>query len=126
MHRWKTELEHVILEMTKEIELLEAERRRVKQSLSVFTIPESIAGEFLQLRSKRLESDLIRDEVEEELTKVNISGIDNVMPVSIYALIVGGSALLGGARPACQNSGADRDAAGRTESRESQDGGRLD
>ena len=77
MHRWKTELEHVILEMTKEIELLEAERRRVKQSLSVFTIPESIAGEFLQLRSKRLESDLIRDEVEEELTKVNISGINN-------------------------------------------------
>ena len=77
VHRWKTELEHVILEMTKEIELLEAERRRVKQSLSVFTIPESIAGEFLQLRSKRLESDLIRDEVEEELTKVNISGINN-------------------------------------------------
>ncbi|KOX78631.1 Tektin-4 [Melipona quadrifasciata] len=39
-------------------------------------VPESIAGEFLQLRSKRLESDLIRDEVEEELTKVNI--INNI------------------------------------------------
>nr|XP_031850473.1 tektin-4-like isoform X2 [Nomia melanderi] len=69
VHRWKVELEHVIREITEEIELLEAERRRVKQSLSVLTIPESIAGEFLQLRSRRLESDLIRDEVEEELTK---------------------------------------------------------
>ncbi|XP_053971861.1 tektin-4 [Hylaeus volcanicus] len=69
VHQWKTELEHFILDITKEIELLEAERRRVKHSLSVLTIPESIAGEFLQLRSKRLESDLIRDEVEEELTK---------------------------------------------------------
>ncbi|XP_078050189.1 tektin A [Augochlora pura] len=67
--RWKIELEHVLRDITEEIELLEAERRRVKLSLSVLTIPESIAGEFLQLRSKRLESDLIRDEVEEELTK---------------------------------------------------------
>ncbi|XP_076753930.1 tektin A [Xylocopa sonorina] len=69
VYRWKTELEHVISDITKEIELLEAEHRRVKHSLSVLTIPESIAGEFLQLRSRRLESDLTRDEVEEELTK---------------------------------------------------------
>ncbi|CAL7952313.1 unnamed protein product [Xylocopa violacea] len=69
VYRWKTELEHVIRDITKEIELLETEHRRVKHSLSVLTIPESIAGEFIQLRSKRLESDLTRDEVEEELTK---------------------------------------------------------
>ncbi|CAK9815426.1 TEKT4 [Anthophora quadrimaculata] len=69
VYRWKTELEQLISNITEEIELLEGERRRVKQSLSVLTVPESIAGEFLQLRSKRLESDLIRDEVEEELTK---------------------------------------------------------
>ncbi|XP_076278808.1 tektin A isoform X2 [Lasioglossum baleicum] len=69
VYRWKVELEHVNRDITEEIELLEAERRRVKQSLSVLTVPESIAGEFMQLRSKRLESDLIRDEVEEELTK---------------------------------------------------------
>ncbi|OAD60282.1 Tektin-4 [Eufriesea mexicana] len=73
VYRWKIELEHLILDITKEIELLETEYRRVKHSLSVLTVPEAIAGEFLQLRSKRLESDLIRDEVEEELTKVNIS-----------------------------------------------------
>ncbi|XP_033332502.2 tektin A isoform X1 [Megalopta genalis] len=69
VYRWKIELEHVLRDITEEIEMLEAERRRVKLSLSVLTVPESIAGEFLQLRSKRLESDLIRDEVEEELTK---------------------------------------------------------
>ncbi|XP_076240313.1 tektin A [Calliopsis andreniformis] len=69
VYRWKTELEHVIRDITTEIELLEADRRRVKQSLSVLTVPESIAGELLQLRTKRLESDLIKDEVEEELTK---------------------------------------------------------
>lgn len=73
VYRWKIELEHLILDITKEIELLEAEYRRVKHSLSVLTVPEAIAGEFLQLRSKRLESDLIRDEVEEELTKVSIT-----------------------------------------------------
>ena len=76
VYRWKIELEHLILEITNEIELLQAEHRRVKHSLSLLTVPESIAGEFLQLRSKRLESDLIRDEVEEELTKVNI--INNI------------------------------------------------
>ncbi|KAG7207979.1 hypothetical protein KM043_009559 [Ampulex compressa] len=66
---WKEELSNAILDITKEIEFLEAERRRVKQSLSVLTIPKSIAGEFLQLRSNRLEKDLVRDDVEEELTK---------------------------------------------------------
>lgn len=79
VHRWKTELEHLILEITNEIELLEAEHRRVKHSLSLLTVPESIAGEFVQLRSKRLESDLIRDEVEEELIKVNI--VNNIVNV---------------------------------------------
>lgn len=69
VHRWKTELEHLILEITKEIELLQAEYRHVKHSLSLLTVPESIAGEFLELRSRRLDSDLIRDEVETELTK---------------------------------------------------------
>lgn len=73
VHRWKTELEHLILEITKEIELLQSEYRHVKHSLSLLTVPESIAGEFLELRSRRLDSDLIRDDVETELTKVNIA-----------------------------------------------------
>lgn len=70
VYQWKSELEQAISDITKEIELLEAERRRVKQSLSVLTIPENIVGDFLKLRALRLGSDLIRDDVEEELEKV--------------------------------------------------------
>ncbi|KAI4494784.1 hypothetical protein M0804_000985 [Polistes exclamans] len=69
VHRWKLELDHALHSITEEIILLEGERRRVKQSLSVITIPESIAGEFLQLRATRLESDLVKDDLEKELTK---------------------------------------------------------
>ncbi|KAF7406321.1 hypothetical protein HZH68_005690 [Vespula germanica] len=69
VHRWKLELDNALQSITEEIILLEGERRRVKQSLSVITIPESIAGEFLQLRATRLESDLVKDNVEKELTK---------------------------------------------------------
>ena len=70
VYGWKSELERALVEITDEIELLENERRRVKQSLSVLTVPESIAGDFLQLRSTRLEPDLVRDPVEDELVKV--------------------------------------------------------
>lgn len=69
INQWKTELQQALLEITDEIELLEGELRRVKQSLSVLTIPESISGEFLQIRTIRLEPDLVRDDVEEELVK---------------------------------------------------------
>ncbi|XP_063989743.1 tektin-4-like isoform X2 [Diachasmimorpha longicaudata] len=69
IHRWKTELEKALHEITDEIELLEGELRRVKQSLSILTLPESIAGEFLDIRCQRLEPDLVRDKVEEELVK---------------------------------------------------------
>ncbi|XP_019883437.1 tektin-4 [Camponotus floridanus] len=69
VYRLKTELEHAISANVEEIGLLEAERRRVQRSLSILTIPASIANEFLQIRSSRLESDLVRDNVEEQLTK---------------------------------------------------------
>ncbi|XP_018371091.1 PREDICTED: tektin-4 [Trachymyrmex cornetzi] len=69
VYRWKAELEHAIAAIAEEMELLETERRRVQRSLSILTIPLSIANEFLQLRSFRLNSDLVRDNVEEQLTK---------------------------------------------------------
>ncbi|XP_051173310.1 uncharacterized protein LOC127289421 [Leptopilina boulardi] len=69
VHRWKTELERALLDITEEIELQDGERRRVQRSLSVLTIPESIAAEFLELRSTRLEPDLVKDDVETELVK---------------------------------------------------------
>lgn len=74
VYRHKTQLEHAITAITEEIRLLEAERRRVQQSLLVLTTPTSIAGEFLQLRCSRLESDLVRDDVEEQLVKVSKTG----------------------------------------------------
>ncbi|XP_012537478.1 tektin-4 [Monomorium pharaonis] len=69
VYRWKAELEHAIATIAEEMELLEAECRRVQRSLSTLTIPASIANDFLQLRSSRLDSDLIRDDVEEQLAK---------------------------------------------------------
>lgn len=77
VYGWKSELERALVEITDEIELLEADRRRVKQSLSVLTTPESIAGEFLQLRSTRLEPGLVRDPVENELVKVTFIPCDS-------------------------------------------------
>jgi len=70
VYRWKAELEHAIATIAEEMKLLEVERRRVQRSLSILIIPVSIASEFLQLRSSRLDSDLVRDNVEEQLTKV--------------------------------------------------------
>ncbi|XP_034940791.1 tektin-4-like [Chelonus insularis] len=69
IHHFKAQLEQAILELTDEIELLEGELCRVKQSLSILIIPENISGEFLQLRSLRMEPDLVRDKVEDELVK---------------------------------------------------------
>lgn len=77
VYRWKTQLEHAIVTITEEIGLLIIERRRVKQSMSILAIPTSIAGEFLQLRSSRLEADLVHDEVEKQLSKVELSGCKN-------------------------------------------------
>lgn len=70
VYRLKAELEHAIAALAEEMDLLEAERRRVQRSLSILTIPVSIANDFLKLRSSRLDCDLIRDNVEEQLTKV--------------------------------------------------------
>ncbi|XP_011695927.1 PREDICTED: tektin-4 [Wasmannia auropunctata] len=69
VYGWKANLEHAIAAIAEEMELLEAERRRVQRSLSILTIPLSIASEFLQLRTSRLDCDLVRDPVEEQLTK---------------------------------------------------------
>lgn len=70
VYHWKAELKYAIATIVEEIRLLEAEHRRVQRSLSILNIPVSITSEFLQLRSSRLESDLVRDDVEEQLTKV--------------------------------------------------------
>ncbi|CAH1991082.1 unnamed protein product [Acanthoscelides obtectus] len=69
IHRWKCELERAIAASSEEILFMEEQRRRLKQAASVLTIPESIAGECIDRRTGRLDSELVRDDVEEELIK---------------------------------------------------------
>ncbi|KAK5645820.1 hypothetical protein RI129_004284 [Pyrocoelia pectoralis] len=69
LHRWKCELQMSIGAAAEEIGFLEADRRRLKTSAAVLTIPESIAGECLERRTGRCDTELVRDEVEEELIK---------------------------------------------------------
>ncbi|XP_044727388.1 tektin-4-like [Chrysoperla carnea] len=67
--RWKCELEQAIIAMKLEITELEAERARLLQADAVLTSPEMIVGEAIDLRTGRVETELIRDDVEEELMK---------------------------------------------------------
>ncbi|KAB0798255.1 hypothetical protein PPYR_09248 [Photinus pyralis] len=69
IHRWKCELEMAVAALYEEICLLEEQRKRLKAAGAILNIPESIVGECLERRTGRLDSDLIRDEVEEELIK---------------------------------------------------------
>nr|CAD7430719.1 unnamed protein product [Timema monikensis] len=69
VHRWKCELERAVNLMGEELNLLEHQRQRLKTAMGVLRMPESIAGECLERRTARLEPDLVRDQVEEELIK---------------------------------------------------------
>lgn len=69
IHRWKCELERAIEAAIEELGLLKDQHTRLKQAMSILTIPESIAAECIDIRTSRLEPDLVRDEVEEELIK---------------------------------------------------------
>ncbi|XP_022185887.2 tektin-4 isoform X2 [Nilaparvata lugens] len=69
IHRWKTELERALEDMTLELELLESQRRRAKQAKAVLGVVRSISAECLSRRALRMEEDLVRDAVEEELIK---------------------------------------------------------
>ncbi|XP_023015774.1 tektin A [Leptinotarsa decemlineata] len=69
IHRWKCELERAIAASAEEIGFMEEQRRRLKQASSVLTMPESISGECLERRTGRMDSELVRDEVEDELIR---------------------------------------------------------
>ncbi|XP_072378548.1 tektin-4-like [Diabrotica undecimpunctata] len=69
LHRWKCELEKAIAAASEEITFMEEQRHRLKQASKVLTLPESIAGEALERRTGRIDGELVRDEVEEELIK---------------------------------------------------------
>lgn len=65
----KEALERAIRAMTDEISTMEEQRRRLKQSLNVLQMPDSIANQCLETRTRRPEAELVRDEPEEELIK---------------------------------------------------------
>lgn len=65
--KWKTTLGAAIKAMADEISTLEEERVRLKKSLVILGLPESIAKECLDKRCGRPETELVRDAPEEEL-----------------------------------------------------------
>lgn len=69
VHRWKCELEAEIEAISEECTLMEEQRRRLKQASKVLQMPESIAGECIERRTGRLDTEIIRDEVEVELIR---------------------------------------------------------
>ncbi|XP_030376712.1 tektin-4 [Scaptodrosophila lebanonensis] len=65
--KWKTTLENAIKAMADEISTMEEERIRLRKSLVVLGVPESIAKECLENRCTRPDTELVRDQTEEEL-----------------------------------------------------------
>ncbi|KAL9876100.1 tektin A isoform 1-T1 [Glossina fuscipes fuscipes] len=65
--KWKTTLEVAIKAMADEISTLEEERVRLKKSLVILGVPESIAKECIDKRTGRPDTELVRDVPEEEL-----------------------------------------------------------
>lgn len=67
INKWKNTLEAAIKAMQDEISTLEEERVRLKKSLVILGIPESIAKECIDKRCGRPDTELVRDAPEEEL-----------------------------------------------------------
>uniref|UniRef100_A0A182K1J2 Tektin n=1 Tax=Anopheles christyi TaxID=43041 RepID=A0A182K1J2_9DIPT len=81
----KCELDRAISSMQEEIAALERQRRRLKQSLAVLRMPESIANECLERRTGRPDTELIRDRPEEELIQ-EISLISEIKSILLQTL----------------------------------------
>ncbi|XP_065173790.1 tektin-4-like [Atheta coriaria] len=69
LHRYKCELERAISASDEEITNILEARRRLKQSMAVLQMPESITSESMDRRTGRLDPELVRDEVEEEIIR---------------------------------------------------------
>lgn len=66
---WTKEVENALKAMDNEIEALETDRRRLKGASRILMMPEAISMECIELRTNRLEPDLVRDDAEQELIK---------------------------------------------------------
>ncbi|XP_043660719.1 tektin-4 [Drosophila teissieri] len=65
--KWKNTLENAIKAMADEISTMEVERIKLRKSMVVLGVPESIAKECIEKRATRPDTELVRDQVEEEL-----------------------------------------------------------
>lgn len=66
---WTKEVENALKAMDNEIAALETDQRRLKGASRILMIPEAISKECLDLRTNRLEPDLVRDDAEQEIIK---------------------------------------------------------
>uniref|UniRef100_A0A8C4WPZ7 Tektin n=1 Tax=Gopherus evgoodei TaxID=1825980 RepID=A0A8C4WPZ7_9SAUR len=76
-HFWKAELQREIEDLTAETDLLAAQKVRLERALDATEVPYTIATDNLQCRERRQPADLVRDQVETELLKVNGDGADH-------------------------------------------------
>ncbi|KAH8244400.1 hypothetical protein KR026_008426 [Drosophila bipectinata] len=65
--KWKNTLENAIKAMADEIATMEVERIKLRKSMVVLGVPESIVKECIDKRASRPDTELVRDHVEEEL-----------------------------------------------------------
>ncbi|XP_023166076.1 tektin-4 [Drosophila hydei] len=65
--KWKSTLENAIKAMTDEIFMVDEERNRLRRALVVLGVPESIVKECIEKRCGRPDTELVRDQTEEEL-----------------------------------------------------------
>lgn len=65
--KWKSTLENAIRAMTDEIFMVDEERNRLRKALVVLGVPESIVKECIEKRCGRPDTELVRDNAEEEL-----------------------------------------------------------
>ena len=71
INEWKEALERCMENTQKEIQALQSEKEKTERDLDAKKLPLDVAIECLMLRENRNGIDLVRDEVEEQLHKVN-------------------------------------------------------
>lgn len=68
--RWRHELQRGIDEFTNEVTLLQNESKRLSRCIHAVHLIQSIDKDMRSVRCLRMEYELVRDEVEEELSNV--------------------------------------------------------
>lgn len=70
IYRWNNELEKIVKDIIEEIDLVAEARRRTMRAESVLKLVENIGKDIMRVRCFRVDNDLVRDQVSEEVIKV--------------------------------------------------------